>query len=77
MKIIGYLRNENVYLVDDEEKNHPRWQNLPCGRVLDRQTKTLYPAMPLISLCARDAWKAYQGNQNALEKWLRESRHIG
>jgi hypothetical protein len=66
MKIIGYLPEEkDLFLLDS-----PNLHGKPAGRVLDVTRKILFPALPLISLTARENWQKYTGDQSILSRLL-------
>lgn len=76
VKILKQLEDDkNVVLVDDELCS-TRWPALKCLRVLDLNEHVMYPALPYISLAARDHWVNYQGNQRNLATWLRDTQVI-
>jgi len=68
--IASHPDDPNLYVLSADVPEHGN-KDLKYGCVLDLNSKTLYPPLPLVSLGARDPWQKYDGDQNKLEELLK------
>ncbi len=74
-RIIGYHPDvPGLYLISAEAADTPEIPEdmIETAQVLDTKRGVLFPPATLMSLCVRDPWQRYEGDQSLLADLLKQ-----